>query len=158
MTSGTLIQVLESMEFTQDLESKHLEKLASISTQVTFSEDASLFREGDVSELVYLIEEGEVTLETQVPGHGQVAIHTVGPGQLLGWSSLFPPEHKTAGARASKPTRAIAINASQLRELCNTDHELGCKMIWRVAQVISNRLRIARTQLLDMFEPPRKNR
>jgi CRP-like cAMP-binding protein len=156
MTSETIIQALESMEFTQDLDRKHLEILASISSQVTFSEGANLFREGDISELVYLIEEGEVILETQVPGHGQVAIHTIGPGQLLGWSSLFPPEKKTAGARALQPTRAIAINAAQLRELCDTNPELGCKMMWRVAQVISNRLRIARAQILDIFEPSRK--
>jgi CRP-like cAMP-binding protein len=156
MTSETIIQALRSMDFTQDLETKHLETLASIATQVTFSEDASLFREGDVSELVYLIEEGEVALETTVPGHGQVVIHTVGPGQLLGWSSLFPPERKTAGARASKPTRAIAINATDLRELCDSDCELGCKIMWRVAEVISSRLRVARAQILDIFEPSRK--
>jgi CRP-like cAMP-binding protein len=156
MTSESLIRALETMEFTQDLDRNHLKKLASISTHVTFSEGANLFREGDTSELVYLIEDGEVILETQVPGHGQVAIHTIGPGQLLGWSSLFPPEKKTADARAEIPTRAIAINAAKLRELFDTDHELGCKMMWRVAQVISNRLRIARTQILDIFEPARK--
>ncbi len=158
MTSETLIQALKSMDFTQELEQKHLETLASISTQVTFSEGSSLFREGDVSELVYLIEEGEVALETQVPGHGQVVIHTVGPGQLLGWSSLFPPERKTAGARALKPTKAIAINATRMRELCQKDHELGCKLMWRVAEVISSRLRIARAQLLDIFEPGKKKK
>jgi CRP-like cAMP-binding protein len=156
MTSDALIRALETIEFTQDLDKKHLETLASISSQVSFSEGANLFREGDISELVYLVEEGEVILETQVPGHGQVAIHTLGPGQLLGWSSLFPPEKKTANARASIPTRAIAINAAKLRELCDTEFELGCKIMWRVAQVISNRLRIARSQILDIFEPSRR--
>jgi CRP/FNR family cyclic AMP-dependent transcriptional regulator len=158
MTSESLLRALRSMDFTRDLDPKHLETLASIATQVTFSEGASLFREGDVSELVYLVEEGEVALETQVPGHGQVVIHIVGPGQLLGWSSLFPPERKTAGARAMKPTKAIAINATKMRELCQQDHDLGCRLIWRVAEVISNRLRVARAQLLDIFEPGRKNK
>ncbi len=158
MTSETLIQALKSMDFTQGLQQNHLETLASIATQVTFSEGATLFREGDVSELVYLIEEGEVDLETKVPGHGQVVIHTVGPGQLLGWSSLFPPERKTAGARATKPTQAIAINATDLRKLCDSDCDLGCKIMWRVAEVISTRLRVARAQILDIFEPTRKKK
>ncbi|OGO17285.1 MAG: hypothetical protein A2Z14_18695 [Chloroflexi bacterium RBG_16_48_8] len=144
------------MDFTKDMGLNHLEKLANIATEVTFSEGATIFREGDVSELVYLLEEGEVSLETQVPGHGQVPIHTVGPGQLLGWSSLFPPERKTTGARALKPTRAIAINATRLRELCQSDHDLGYNIIWKVAEVISSRLRAARAQLLDIFEPPRR--
>jgi len=67
MTSVTVLQALQSMEFTQNLEPKHLEKLASIATHVTFSEGATIFREGDASELVYLIEEGQVSLVTQVP-------------------------------------------------------------------------------------------
>jgi len=144
------------MEFTQNLEPKHLEKLASIATHVTFSEGATIFREGDASELVYLIEEGQVSLVTQVPGHGQVTILTLGPGQLLGWSSLFPPQRKSAGAQAMEPTRVIAINATQLRNLCQTDHSLGNSIMWRVAEIISTRLRAARAQLLDIFEPTKK--
>jgi CRP-like cAMP-binding protein len=156
MASDLVLQALQSIEFTQNLELKHLEKLVSISTPVTFSEGATIFREGDISELVYLIEEGQVSVVTQVPGHGQVTILTLGPGKLLGWSSLFPPERKTAGAITNKPTRVIAINAAQLRELAQTDHSLGNSIMWRVAEVISNRLRAARTQLLDIFEPTGK--
>ena len=114
MASEIVLQALDSLEFTRALEKDQREKIANISTYVTFSEGASIFREGDASELVYLIMEGEVTLTTQVPGHGQVVILTLGPGQLLGWSSLFLPQRKTAGARTMKPTKAVAINATQL--------------------------------------------
>jgi CRP-like cAMP-binding protein len=156
MTSEIVLQALQSIKFAKNFDQKQLEKLASISTQVTFSEGSTIFHEGDASELVYLIEEGEVILTTQVPGHGQVTIFTLGPGQLLGWSSLFPPERKTAGAQTKVFTRAIAINATQLQELCQSDHDLGYSIMWRVAEIISNRLRAARAQLLDMFEPSKK--
>lgn len=153
-----VLQSLQTIAFTKDLEKEQLEKLASIATYVTFSEGTTIFKEGDVSDLVYLIESGEVDLLTQVPGHGQVTILTLGPGQLLGWSSLFPPERKTAGAKTRQPTRAIALNATQLRELCQVDHDLGCDIMFRVAQVISTRLRAARAQLLDIFEPQKKRK
>lgn len=156
MSSEAVLHSLQSLEFTKDLELHHLEKLATIATHVTFSEGSTIFREGDASELVYLIEEGEVSLVTQVPGHGQVTVLTLGPGQLLGWSSLFPPQRKSAGAQTMEPTRVIAINATQLRELCQTDHSLGNSIMWRVAEIISIRLRAARTQLLDIFGPTRK--
>jgi len=71
MPSELVLNALRSMEFTQDLEPKQLEKLASIATYVTFSEGATIFREGDGSELVYLIMEGDVSLLTQVPGLGK---------------------------------------------------------------------------------------
>jgi CRP-like cAMP-binding protein len=156
MTSETVLQALQTMEFTKDLEQQHLEKLATIATRVTFSEGSTIFREGDASELVYLIEKGQVSLVTQVPGHGQVTIITLGPGQLLGWSSLFPPKTKTAGAQTLEPTKVIAINATQLRELCQTDHSLGNSIMWRVAEVISDRLRAARVQYMDIFGPTSK--
>jgi CRP-like cAMP-binding protein len=154
MTSNDLIlDSLRSIEFTQDLTPKQREALAAISTYVTFSEGATIFREDDGSELVYLILEGEVALLTQVPGHGQVTILNVTPGQLLGWSSLFPPKKKTAGAQTMSATKAIAINAHQLLELCEADHDIGFEIMWRVADVVSGRLSAARDRLLDMFEP-----
>ena len=158
MVSELVLNALQSMEFTQDLEPKQLEKLASIATYVTFSEGATMFREGDDSELVYLILEGEVSLLTQVPGHGQVTILTLGPGQLLGWSSLFPPQKKTAGAQTNTSTKAIAINANQLQELCTADRDIGFEVMSRVAQVISSRLSAARELLLDMFEPSKEKK
>jgi len=156
--SEFVLNALRSMEFTQEFEPKQLEKLASISTYVTFSEGAMIFREGDGSELVYLILEGEVSLLTQVPGHNQVTILTIGPGQFLGWSSLFPPKKKTAGAQTNIPTRTIAINAQHLLEACKEDHDIGYEIMWRIAQVVSERLSASRDQLLEMFEPAKKSR
>jgi CRP-like cAMP-binding protein len=143
------------MEFTSDFNVKELQKLADISTYVTFSDGATIFQEGDASDLVYLIIQGEVSLTTKVPGQGQVVILTVGAGHLLGWSSLFKPNRKTAGAHTNSATKAIAINATQLIELCKEDTDLGFQVMWQVADVISGRLRAARAQLLDMFGPRR---
>ena len=157
MTSNDIVlEALNSIEFTQEFGPAQLEKLASISTYVSFSEGSTIFREGDDSELVYLILEGEVSLLTRVPGHGQVKILTVGPGQLLGWSSLFPPKKKTAGAQTNEHTRAIAFNAKQLLGLCREDHDIGYALMWRVAHVVSERLRASRDQLLDIFESTKK--
>ncbi len=153
MTAETLLKVLESMEFTRGLERHHLEKLASMASELTFSEGEIIFREGDVGNLLYLIEEGQVAVDTHVPGRGRVTILTVGPGQLLGWSALFTQMRKTASARAVIPTRALAFNAAQLREMCDADHDLGYVLLWRVAEVIASRLKATRLQLLDIFAP-----
>ncbi len=152
----SVLRALQSLEFTRDLDPQYLKKLAAIATEVTFSEGATVFHEGGPSELVYLVEEGEVAVEIQVPGHGQVQVLTVGPGQLLGWSSLFPSRRKTASGRALTPIRAIAINSEELRKLLDTDHELGYAIMWRVAKVIAERLEATRMQLVDMLTPPIK--
>jgi hypothetical protein len=53
-------------------------------------------------------------------------------------------------------TKAIAINAIELVELCKEDTDLGFRIMWQVADVIAGRLRAARHQLLDIFEPTKK--
>jgi CRP-like cAMP-binding protein len=157
MSHEALTKALQSLEFTSGLRHEHLAKLASIACHVSFSEGAVIFAEEDISELVYLLERGKVILQTNVPGHGEVPILELGPGDLLGWSSLFQPKRKTASARAIEATHAIALNAPKLRELCRVDTELGYQILWRVANVISDRLRAARAMLLDMLEPSRKD-
>jgi CRP-like cAMP-binding protein len=156
MSTQIVLEALRALDFTKDFEAKKIEKLAGISTYVTFSEGAMIFREGDSSELVYLIIEGGVDLLTQVPGHGQVEILQLEPGQLLGWSSLFPPQKKTASARTNKPTKAVAVNALKLLDLCEEDTDFGYRIVWKIADIISGRLRAARAQLLDMFEPEKQ--
>jgi CRP-like cAMP-binding protein len=153
MTSEIVLKTLQESSLVQDLTPDQLQKLAAISHEAVFSEGQVIFRENDLGELVYLVREGQIAIEQYVPGQGRTTILTVGPDQILGWSALFPAARKTAGARAMEPTETIAINASQLRDLMHEDHDLGCTLLWRVAEVIANRLRATRLQLMDIFTP-----
>lgn len=151
MTSEAILKILQSTAFLQGLETPHLEKLAAIATEVTFAEGQIIFREGDIGDVLYLIRTGQAAVEMHVPGRGRVTILTVGPGQLLGWSSMFTQKRKTATGRAVAPIQAIAFNAGQLREICQQDCELGFVIIWNVAKLIADRLAATRLQLLDIF-------
>lgn len=153
MVDHAVIQSLRSLDFTSDLASHQYEKLAAMAQQLFFPAGQIIFREGDPDEFTYLIQEGQVAIDIRLPGKGKTTILTVGPGELLGWSSLFPAERKTASARTVRPTHALAFNAAQLRQTIQTDHDLGCVLLWRVAAVIAGRLKATRLQLLDIFAP-----
>lgn len=153
MTSNNLLEALQAMDFTSGLKPEHLEKLASMATERSYSEGEILFREGDLCQVVYLVREGQVAIQIHVPGRGRLNILTVGPGQLVGWSALFARRLMTATVCATTATRLIAINADQLRVACEEDHHLGHALIWRVAEIIAERLKATRLQLLDMFAP-----
>jgi CRP-like cAMP-binding protein len=153
MKPKTLIASLQTMKFTDGLEPNQVEKIASIARELTFAEGETIFAEGDLHDAVYLIQEGQVAVEISVPGKGRVTILTVGPGQMLAWSSFFPPQRKTATARTLAATRSITIDAALLREACEADHDLGFAVIRCVAEVIGERLKATRLQLLDMFAP-----
>ncbi len=111
----------------------------------------TVFREGDLDPILYIVESGGVAIEVTVPGRGRVIILTVGPGEVFGWSSMFQQRPKTASARASSPTRALALDADRLRELCDTDPKLGYVLTRRLLEVVSERLKATRMQLLDIY-------
>ena len=151
MITKTMLETLGTIEFLRDLEPKHLEILSSMATEVSFVEDEIVFREGSIGDQLYLIQQGQIAIEVYSSGRTGTIILTVGPGQLLGWSSLFSGKHKTAKGRAVTPTQAIAIDAKKLRAACEADHDLGYLLGWRVAEVIANRLKATRMQLLDVY-------
>ncbi len=153
MTNKPILEWLKTTEFASDLKPDHLEKLAAMATEVTFDEADIIFSEGDTGDLVYLLREGQVAIDVHVPSRGWTTVLTIGPGQLLGWSSLFDSHHKTATGRVVMPTQAIAFKATQLRELSNDDPELGGIIAWRIARLIATRLKITRLQLMDIFTP-----
>lgn len=144
-----IITTLRTMPFTQGLDSKHLRKLATMTTEVNFAAGETIFQEGDEGTALYLIGEGQVTLEAQVEGQGSLTFHVLGPQELLGWSALFPPRRKAATARAVKPTRAVAIDAGQLLDAFRSNKALEIEIMRRMGDVIAERLKKTRTQLIQ---------
>jgi CRP-like cAMP-binding protein len=139
-------RILQSAELTRDMEMKHLGKLASMAYEMEFPEGEIIYRKGDTGQALYLIEEGQVVVEMEVPNLGQVTVNTFGPGQIFGWSSLFPSERKMGWTRATKPTRVLAINASRLRAAFQFDHNLEYAVVRRAARAMVDRVKDSRQQ------------
>jgi len=109
-----------------------------------------LFREGDPANRFYLIRNGKVALESRTGDGGVTLIQTVGPGEILGWSWMFPPFYWHFDARAVEPTEAIFFYGTPLRTECESDHDLGFELVKRMAEVMMRRLQATRQQLLKV--------
>jgi CRP/FNR family cyclic AMP-dependent transcriptional regulator len=142
---------LTGLTFTEGLDPGQLEPITRIARPVQWNGGETVFREGDADANLYVVREGRVAIEVAVPGRGRVTILTVGPGEVFGWSSLFHPRPKTASARTTEATRAFALDAVRLRELCDADPRLGYLLARRILAVVSERLKATRMQLLDIY-------
>jgi CRP-like cAMP-binding protein len=132
------------------MDEKHLELLLDNSMSVEFPADKLIFREGQLANRFYLILEGEVALECAAQnGNGSKRIQTIGSGEPLGWSWLFPPYYWHFDARAVKPTEAIFIYGTRVRELCESDHDLGYELMKRTAEMVIGRLHASRRQIAE---------
>jgi CRP-like cAMP-binding protein len=129
---------------------KHIDLLRQASMYSEFGSGDVIFREGSPANGFYLIDQGKVALEADMNGEGLVQIGVVKSGEPLGWSWLFPPHIWHFHARALKRTTATYFDAEVLRQLCESDHDLGYELMRRVSQVMLGRLQATRDKLLKL--------
>lgn len=147
-----VLTALAEHPITRALAPADLDQLAQIGRVVQWHAGQPVFREGDCDDFLYLLMEGQVALEIDVPPRGRVRILTVGSGDILGWSSVYYQQPKAAKAISTEVSRALALDASRLRELSENDCAFGYRLTLLLLQVVSDRLKATRLQLLDIFK------
>lgn len=149
---SSAVKALESVliehPFLREFKPDHIRLLADSAMRMHYEAGEFIFREGEPANRFYLIEQGRVSLESHLKDEAPVAVQIIGPGDVLGWSWLFPPYYWHFDARALEPTTAIFFYGTRLREQCGQDHEFGFEMMKRMAQVVIQRLQATRKQLL----------
>jgi CRP/FNR family cyclic AMP-dependent transcriptional regulator len=128
----------------------HLVLLTDCTIPAHFSKGETILREGDVANRFYLIESGKVVLESGEDFGEPAVVDTIGPGDLLGWSWMFPPYVWRFTARGIEPTDTIFFYGTILRKYCEKDHSLGYELFKRITPVMLRRLRAARNKILSI--------
>jgi CRP/FNR family transcriptional regulator, cyclic AMP receptor protein len=145
--------VLAAQPFLKGLPKRHLELLAEAALPVEFEAGKQIFKEGSLANRFYLLASGEVALESPSDERDDerkpTLIETLGPGDVLGWSWLFPPYYWHFDARAVTPVKAMFFYGARLREQCAHDHEFGYELMKRTAEVVVGRLQATRERLLE---------
>lgn len=146
-----LAELIASSRVFAGMEDDDLALIAGCGQNVGFEEGELLFREGGNADTFYLVRRGRVALELHTPHQGGLVIDTADPGDVVGWSWLFPPYRWTYDARAAEKVRAIAFDGACLRGKCVEDPRLGYELMQRFAQVMVDRLQHARFRLVDVY-------
>lgn len=141
--------------FVAGLEAAQMRRLATCASEVSFPENAFIFREGTSADTLYLLCDGSVALEQEVPGSGIVTVESLGPGDLAGLSWMFPSAHWTLDARCMTPVTAYALSASCLRECLASDQTLAVALLTRLTHALYERLTRVRLQRLDVYSQER---
>ena len=146
-----LKQMIVDHPFFEGLENDLLEIIASCAEDVHYEAGQMIYREGDLADQTHLLRYGKVAIEIFAPQQGSLIIQTLGPGDVLGWSWLFPPFRRRFDARAIEPTKAIALDGTFLRERAEEDPRLGYALLKRFSRVVLERMQATRLQLLDVY-------
>ena len=155
MQVSEMVTALRRHPFDKDFAAAHIERLASLAKETHFTPDQLIFREGDEWTQFYLIIDGRVALEMATPD-GPLRVQTLSGGDELGWSAVLEGQGKYFQARALEPVTALAFEGADLMSACKADPAFGYAFIYRVLEVVSERLQATRLQVMDHFAPAAK--
>lgn len=110
-----------------------------------------LFREGENANAFFVVRSGRVSVQIHRPAGGGVIVDTVEADEVVGWSWLVEPPRWSFDALAVVDTSLVQFDATCLRDKCDQDPAAGYLFMRHVGQVMADRLKSARAQLLDVY-------
>jgi CRP-like cAMP-binding protein len=150
MRAFPIRDLLAQQSVLHDLEPQDLDLMAGCGHNEVFQPGTYLAREGAPADRFFVVRHGKVALELHAPT-GPLLMETIGPGELVGWSWLFPPYLWTYDVEAIDQARVVVIESACLRDKCDADPVFGYRLMKRFAQVVADRLQATRIRLLDLY-------
>lgn len=140
-------ELLRRYPYFADVSEESLKEVAMISEEISGAAGETLFKQGDPAEWLYVMTEGEIDLQYEL-GSGELrTVDTLVAGDLAVWSAVVEPYRCTASGTIRKNTKLLAIQGAKLRELMETNHDLGYRLLLSVTKLLATRLEGARVQL-----------
>ncbi len=151
MSQHSIGEALAGAAVFEGMGEDQLELIAGCGQITAFDAGERLFREGEASNVFYVLRHGRVALELFMPAQGEMTVSTHGPGEVVGWSWLFPPYRWHLDGRAVEKGSAIVFDGECLRGKAESDHDLGYELMKRFSAQMIERLQATRIQLLDVY-------
>ena len=142
-------EILRRYPYFAAAQDQGLRDLAMLCEEESIPAGTVMYREGDKADKFYILVEGEVDIQYTL-GSGELrTVDTIVPGELMLWSALVEPFKSTATGtvRKERSAKMISIEGKKLRQLCESNHDLGYRMLISITSLLATRLEGARVQL-----------
>jgi len=138
--SEDIYTLLTKIPIFQDLNKRELQAIERILHQRTYAVNEPIFNEGDAGVGMFIIVNGRVNI---VLGKDRKLLATLSNGEFFGEMALLSEVPRTAAAIASHESNILGFFQPDLFGLMETNPKLGNKILFRLAQMIADRLRFS---------------
>ena len=140
---------ISCLPFFDGMRTDHIRKLTDSAMRTEFSPGQNIFLTGEAANRFYIIESGKA--EIAVPGLNDelISVQVLNPGEVLGWSWLYPPHKWNLSASAVGKCGAISFYGTHVLHECRNDVELSNDLYQRIAQVVLDRMHHILEKLVD---------
>ncbi len=134
----------------KDVSQDVLGKIASISEELSFKEGEIIFREGERANKLHFLISGSIALRVNIMTKPEsVTVSFVSKSnECFGWSGLISPHHYTATAFCEENSTIMTLEGQQLLNILTENPDAGFKVMHRMANLVSDRLRNSRQALI----------
>lgn len=139
----TDLDFLRNVDVFEGLSDEQLSTVEKLCHEKMFAEGDVLFKEGDPANHLFLVANGIIDLSFTLPGRVRTpatTIVSVPSGRAFGWSSLMPPyRYRLTAHCTSENCTVLSLDREPLRQLFESNMQLGYRVIVNVATLLSNR-------------------
>ena len=144
-------QILEKTKWANDFSWDHIKKICLYIDPVMAKPGAVVFKEGDLDRSLGIIVKGAIDIFKE-----NKRVTTLKSSQTFGEMALMDGEPRSATGIARDETVIFFMREHHLLKLAEDDPRLGVQLLWKIAKLISQRLRHTTGKLVDYMGEPEK--
>lgn len=153
-SSEKLAEMLDQTRWAVDFSWEEIKKLSEYMRAYEISAGEIIFREGDVDRYLCVLLKGSVEVYKKDGKNRSSKIATVMAPQSLGEMSLLDGGSRSGMAKAKADVLMMALSRDDLHRLSEEVPALAYKLLLKIAQLLSQRLRQTSGQLIDFLGEP----
>lgn len=144
-----LCGLLESARLFGDLSRAEIETLAGYTRAYRARQDSGLFIEGERAGFLCVLIDGRLGIFKDSGQGASKPIADIGPGTAIGEMSVIDGEPNSATVVVTETATVVTLTRDALRKLLDEHPRLGGRLLWKLARLLSQRLRQTSGRLAD---------
>jgi len=150
--SDRIAAMLEKAQMFKDLEWSQIEALSGYIQLYRAAPGAVLFREGDRGDFMCIVLQGKLDIHKENNQHVDKTVTTIHAGRSLGEMTIVDGEPRSATAIAIELSLLAVLTQDNFLQIMREKPALSAKLLLKIAQLLSQRLRLTSGILVDYLE------
>ncbi|NQU62906.1 MAG: cyclic nucleotide-binding domain-containing protein [SAR324 cluster bacterium] len=142
-----VIDILKQVPLFDHLTKRELKTISTLVHSRTYQTGEYVFKKDDPGAAMFIIKKGALNIVLPEGDEKEIHLATLKSGTFVGELALLDNSPRSASAKASEPTEALAFFRSELNKLLTTYPSIGSKIMRKLALIIGQRLKATNEQL-----------
>lgn len=143
-----IINMMEETIMFSDFSRRELEQLADYMHAYEAGVGTVVFKEGNKDSYLCVVIEGKLDVFKE-SGKGDKKLATIRPGKVIGEMAIIDEQPHSATVVAKSDSILLLATKHTLNSLFDEQPRLAYRLLWKIAQLLSHRLRQTSGMLVD---------